>query len=279
MSEANQDYVHIPTVYRQLIVEAIEDLNSKTLPERDPSETVWSLRKRIKKMRSLLRLMKGNIGKNFAVSDSLARRTAKRAGVLRDRYVLATTAKKLEQSASLEGLPQEQLEALCDNLEKEIPHTAEAELAIKGATKRLQKLLKLSKPLTKITTEPEQQLERIEALYRRSRRLFHQMETHKDKHIAHKCRRQIKYLWTALSLYIPSNPAVLEPYCAQLKNLSDIFGEHHDFEMLEKKLQSDNESVMKGHHATQAKLRAEILSLGAPLFTEKPKKQMKSLLQ
>ncbi|MCB0331708.1 MAG: CHAD domain-containing protein, partial [Bdellovibrionales bacterium] len=161
MSEANRAYVHIPTVYRQLIVEAIEDLNSKTLPERDPSETVWSLRKRIKKMRSLLRLMKGNIGKNFTVSDSLARRTAKRAGVLRDRYVLATTAKKLEQSASLEGLPQEQLEALCDKLEKEIPQTTEAEVAIKGATKRLQKLLKLSKPLTKITTEPEQQLERV----------------------------------------------------------------------------------------------------------------------
>ncbi len=116
--------------------------------------------------------------------------------------------------------------------------------------------------------------------YDRGRRALAEVrKTDGGEEAVHEWRKRSKDLWYHLQLLGPAWPEVLGPRADQAHELSDLLGDHHDLTILgadarshpERFADGDPEALMAAIRTRQEELLSEALPLGERLYADKPK--------
>ncbi len=243
----------------------------------DPAAAIHSARKDIKKIRAVLRLLRGELGeRTYRIENKRYRKAGRALSSSRDAEVKVATLLALEDhfgrempSASAWGWRRqlqrereqgsgrgdaEAVDAAVGALSAGLEATAEWQLS--GSWRLFGPGLQLS--------------------YARGRKAMAQIAEDSDPELVHLWRKRSKDLWYGLRLVSRAWPELLSPTVDGLHELSDLLGVHHDLTVLAEDL-TRREGV--GSRAKMAALidrrrealLAEALTLGALLYAEKPK--------
>lgn len=251
----------------ELIVRARETLARTDMPA---AKRVHETRKRFKEVRALLRLVRGPLGKQFALENAWFRDAARELAAARDA------------------------EAVLEALEKlDLPRTA---------ARSVRKVLDLKRaahpPLEPLITNVLDQLviaqgrlgmwpqieDTFDAIapgllrtYRAGRR---GMLEHQSAEELHDWRKRVKEHWYHVQLLRQVWPEMMKPYADVLSTLSKALGDHHDLHVLREMLvASAPESLphtpalgtaLGAIDTRQAELEAEAVSIGRRVYAEKP---------
>lgn len=242
--------------------------------------TVHDSRKRMRKLRSLVRLSRDQLGaETFARDDQAVRAVAKRMSPARDAHVLVET-----------------LDMLVERFETEIPQGAFDGLrrALKDEARRQDELLSAQVHGPEgLVAELETLLRRVaewelrrdggpKALRRGARRIYARgrrahraaRKDRRDTEALHRLRRRTKDLRHALELAGRDKPA------SEAKKLTSLLGEEHDLAVLQETARRHLVVLHPGHEHLLAdliererkRLQREALALARRIYAKKPGK-------
>jgi CHAD domain-containing protein len=253
---------------RGRIDHAIDELRGKT--DSTPEEAVHEARKDMKKLRALLRLARGELGREtFARENACFRDAARELAGTRDSDVM------LEALGALELPPGAGWE-LRKAIQAEREHGGEDGRA--AAARAAVAILKEARG--RIDDWP---LERdsfgavaggLERTYRRGRRGFRTASEAPAVESLHEWRKRIKDLWYHHTLLRRLWPPVMTAVGDQAHDLSDLLGDDHDLAMLagwmREHAPAAGPEFFKAVERRREELQREALALGALLYAEKP---------
>ena len=257
----------IARVARGRIDHALDELRGKT--DSTPEEAVHEARKDMKKLRALLRLARGELGKEtFERENGCFRDAARELAGTRDSDVM------LETLASLELPP---------GLGWELRKLMQAQLALGGerdreaAAGRAAAILKEARKRVDDWPLAEESFgavaDGLERTYRRGRRAFRAALDEPSAEALHEWRKRVKDLWYEHTLLRELWPPVMSAAGDEAHELSDRLGDDHDLVVLAAWVRGHldpdpdfSEAVI--HRREQ--LQREAFALGERLYTEKP---------
>jgi CHAD domain-containing protein len=246
--------------------------------------SVHEARKDLKKMRSLLRLVRDDLGKGFYRTENKRYRDAgRRLSAARDAEV------KLETLASLrerfdEELDDDALKGFAEALEAERKATAEAIEGDSTAVAEAAKAINLGRnrvsgwklqPRGWALVGPG-----FVRTYGRGRREMKKVLEEPSDENVHEWRKRAKDLWYQLRILREAWPEVIGPSADQAHELGDLLGDHHDLAVLAADAREqkglfadpgDAERITKLARRRQDELLERALPLGRCLYAEKPK--------
>jgi CHAD domain-containing protein len=247
---------------------------------RDVSESIHSARKDLKKLRSVLRLVRDELGEKLYRTENRRYRDAGRLlSESRDAEVRVETVRALEErfGDELPAASRDWLEAL----ERERDEIVEAGRELLG--------LRIDRALAAI----EDGRERISSWpleadswdlvgpgllrgYRRSRRGMKRTRSRPSAENVHEWRKRAKDLWYQLRIVRDAWPPLVGEAADQAHELADLLGDHHDLALLAEDLRGrdsleDRKRLQEAIDRRQEELLDEALDLGAHLLAEKPK--------
>jgi CHAD domain-containing protein len=245
---------------------ALDELGGRT--DSSPEDAVHSARKDMKKLRALLRLVRGEIGDQVYRRESTAFRDAGRelAG-LRDADVMIATLNSLE-------LPEKESGPLRQALEAHRIRTAAGgrEQAAAGAGDMLTvaRARVADWPLeTDGFAAFEEGLRRI---YRRGRRNMRAARSQPTAENLHEWRKRTKDLWYHLALLEEAWPPVMQALADEAHELSDRLGDHHDLDVLLAwaRDHADPTAIETAVDERRLRLQADAFDYGTRLYADKP---------
>jgi CHAD domain-containing protein len=264
----------IARVARGRIDHALDELRGKT--DSTPEEAVHEARKDMKKLRALLRLVRGEIGKStFARENACFRDAARELSGTRDSDVMLETLAALDLPAGLGW---------------ELRKTMEAERSGNGgddrgaATRGAIAILKEARG--RVGAWP---LERdsFDALagglgrtYKRGRRDFKAARSEPSTETLHEWRKRVKELWYHHTLLRDVWPAAMSVAGDEAHELSDRLGDDHDLAVLADWLCQHAEPgavVFDAVDRRREALQAAAFELGSRLYAEKPSAYVRRL--
>ncbi len=261
---------------RRLCSERLDDA-LETLEKGAKLQAVHNVRKEIKKLRSILRLIRREIGKHtYSRQTGALRQAADLLTDFRDAQVKLNAFDRLARhfSRKLPPCPFPEIRtALQENCRAEERRLARSIAPLKEILSESKKCFHDLKVHARGWKAIAPGLNRI---YCRGRESY---ETARRKRLPenfHEWRKRVKDLWHQLRLLCPACPRRLRDRVARLEKLGDLLGDDHDLFLL-------NEFVSnKFHQAQQAKmfqelilsrqkeLRSEALKLGGRFYRERP---------
>ena len=257
----------VARIARGRIDHALEELRGES--SSTPEEAVHEARKDMKKLRALLRLVRGEVGdRTYRRENACFRDVARELAGMRDADVMLATLAELERRESLAAGPLRQA------LEAHRLRTGAGRQAVAGAIEMLGTARDrvAAWPLERDSFEAfEAGLERA---YRRGRRAFREVRERPTIEGLHEWRKRVKELWHHLGLLERAWPPVLGAMGAEAHELSDRLGDDHDLAVL---------LAWAGEHAPEvagldeavererARLQREALELGARLYADRPR--------
>jgi CYTH domain-containing protein/CHAD domain-containing protein len=256
--------------------------------EDDLAEAIHGARKDLKKLRSVLRLLREELGKKrFRAENKRYRDAGRLLSASRDAEVKLETLRELEQCAG-DRFPAgaslawyEALEADRDRIAGAAKgETAEkveaAAAAIAGAGEEISGW--------PIGSDSWQRIEPgLRRIYRDGRKALGRVRTDGSAQSVHEFRKRAKDLWYQLRLLRGAWSGLLEAAAEEAHELADLLGDHHDLAVLSEDLEaraglvslpSDFEKLIE---ARQAELLGAALGLGERLYAEKPKQFLRRL--
>lgn len=257
---------------------ALERLRESEAGEADEAAAVHGIRKDMKKLRTVLRLLRYELaGKVYRRENGRFRDAARALSEARDAEVKLAT---LEALAAREDLPGDALAAwrkildrdreAATNLARDEATVAEARELIEAGLEEIHSW-GLEGDSWKLV-EPA-----VSRTYRRGRRALKEAEARGDEEAFHEWRKRAKDLWHELRLLSCAWPRPLEATAEEAHELTDLLGDHHDLAVLREDLRQRNlgeEETVALEAAIgrrQEDLAAEALSLGRRLYAESPK--------
>jgi CHAD domain-containing protein len=255
----------IVRVARGRIDNALDELRGET--DSSPEDAVHTARKDMKKLRALLRLVRGEIGDKVYRRETTAFRDAGRelAG-LRDADVMIATLDSLE-------LPEKEAGPLRQALEAHRIRTAAGgrEQAAAGAGEMLTAARErvAEWPLeTDAFAAFEEGLGRI---YRQGRRDMRAARKQPTAENMHEWRKRTKDLWYHLALFEEAWPPVMEALADEAHELSDRLGHVHDLDVLLDWAQNhaDAGAIEAAVEERRLRLQAEAFDYGTRLYADK----------
>jgi CHAD domain-containing protein len=122
----------------------------------------------------------------------------------------------------------------------------------------------------------------IERTYRRGRREMKRVRAKRRAEDVHQWRKRVKDLWYQLRIVRKMWPALLGETADQAHELADLLGDHHDLTVLHEDLKAREELPEEKALATaiercQDELLESALDLGARLYAEKPQALLRRL--
>jgi CHAD domain-containing protein len=246
---------------------ALDELQDRT--DSSSEDAVHSARKDMKKLRALLRLVRGEIGDKVYRRESTAFRDAGRelAG-LRDADVMIATLGSLE-------LPKKEAGPLRQALEAHKLRTAA------GAREQAAAVAAeiLSAARGRVADWPletngfgafEQGLHRI---YRQGRRNMRAARSQPTAENLHEWRKRTKDLWYHLALLEEAWPPVMAAQADEAHELSDRLGDDHDLAVLLDwaREHADPAPIEAGVAERRRRLQADAFDYGARLYSDKPR--------
>jgi CHAD domain-containing protein len=245
---------------------ALDELGGKT--DSSPEEAVHEARKDMKKLRSLLRLARGELGeKVFARENAFFRDTGRELAGVRDTDVMLETLKELDLPAG-EGWELRKLVQA---------HRARGGEGRDSAARGVVAMLREARgrvsewPLERDSFGAlEEGLERI---YRRGRRDFRAARAEQTAEGLHEWRKRVKDLWYHHTILRRLWPPVMTAVADEAHELSNLLGDDHDLAMLAAWVRMYADATPEFFYAVEhrrATLGAEALALGERLYAEKP---------
>lgn len=246
---------------------AIEELRGRT--DSTPEEAVHEARKDMKKLRALLRLVRGEIGgSTYARENACFRDAARELAGARDSDVMLETLEQLDVPAGLG----------C-----ELRKAIQAHRARDGADGRRAAASRVAAILGEARGRTDAwPLERdsfaalregLERTYHRGRRDFEAVRAEPTVERLHEWRKRVKELWYQHTLLRSLWPPVMEAMADQAHELADRLGDDHDLAVLADWVREHTDTGPELFEAVERKrsrLQAEALTLGARLYADKP---------
>lgn len=262
-------------VARGRVDHAVELLHD---PDADEVEAVHGARKDLKKLRSVLRLVRPLIGERIYERENARHREAARllSGV-RDRQALEETIDGLEERYPDEA-PRGGWRALRGALRVEAREVDVAALR-QEAAKRVEAGRRATETLPLPGKGGEVLAPGLKRSYSRGRRRLEEAAADPSDERLHEWRKRSKDLWYHLRLVRTAWPETLEPLVDEAHELSDLLGDDHDLVVLTARVQECRERLGSERHAElerlirerRMELQGEAFALGERLYGEKPK--------
>jgi CHAD domain-containing protein len=263
----------IARIARGRIDHAVEELSGES--DSSPEEAVHDARKDMKKLRSLLRLVRGEIG------DECYRRelgafgdAARQLAGLRDADVMLETLASLDLEPGQAGPLRQALEAHRVRTAAGTRELASAEAIeiLGGARGRV-----ADWPLdTDGVGAFRQGLRRI---YRRGRRDLRAARSEPTVANLHEWRKRVKDLWYHCSILESAWRPVMSALGDEAHELSDRLGDDHDLAVLLEwaREHADAEALEPPVAERRARLQSEAFEYGAKLYLDKPRAHVERL--
>lgn len=244
----------------------------------DFAESVHGARKDLKKLRSVLRLIREELGEEVYRAENQRYRDAGRGlGQSRDAEVKTETLSALRGRFG-EELPSDLADAWLAALERERDEIVErtsggdAESLVAEIEAGLEEISKWQ-----IENDSWELVEAgLVRSYRRGRRAMKRTRSDPRAENVHEWRKRTKDLWYQLRILRNACPPVISEMAAEAHELADLLGDHHDLAVLAEDLATreiagdrDAARVVIDHR--QSELLKCALELGERLFAEKPK--------
>ncbi|HWN72285.1 MAG TPA: CHAD domain-containing protein [Solirubrobacterales bacterium] len=257
---------------------ALERLRAATAGEADAAEAVHGARKDLKKLRTALRLLRGELGKAAYRRENARFRDAGRAlSRVRDAEVKLATLSALAEEA--DGLPEEAVETWRQGLESD--RKAAANIDLDGAMAEAIELIEAGSASIEGWQLEGNSWKTIAAslsrTYRRGRQAMKAAAETGGEGDFHEWRKRAKDLWYELRLLEAAWPRVLGATAEEAHRLSELLGAHHDLAVLradlgERRLgEAETVALEAAIARRQERLAAEALSLGHRLYAERPR--------
>jgi CHAD domain-containing protein len=264
----------IARVGRGRIDEALDELRGKT--ESTPEEAVHEARKDMKKLRALLRLARGELGKDtLARENACFRDAARELAWTRDADVMLDTLASLDLPAGLGW---------------ELRKLVQAQLARDGARDReaaaSRAVAILTEARKRVDDWPlaldsfEAVAKGLERTYRRGRRAFKAALEEPTAEALHEWRKRVKDLWYEHTLLRELWAPVMTAAGDEAHELSDRLGDDHDLVVLAAWVRGHldpdpdfSEAVIR----RREQLQREAFALGERLYAEKPSAYMRRI--
>lgn len=257
----------IRRVARGRIDHALDELNGNT--DSSPEQAVHEARKDMKKLRSLLRLVRAELGdKRYRRENDRFREAGATLARFRDGDVMLATLDGLNSAPP----------ALRSALEAH-----RRALAAVGRERRIREVLvALEEGRERIADWPLERdgfkplREGLEGVQRRGRHAWRAVEREPTTEALHEWRKRVKDRWYLLNLLGDAWPAPLKAEADEAHALSDRLGEDHDLAVLqgwahEHLGDDDLDGLDDEVERRRTRLQAEAIALGRRLFAERPR--------
>jgi CHAD domain-containing protein len=265
-------------VARGRIEHALDELRGKSDSTRE--EAVHEARKDMKKLRALLRLVRGELGERVYSAENVSFRDIARelAGV-RDADVMLATLTDLERRyGELPGAGSKLRPALVAHRFRASAGSLKPASAI--AAERLAAALGRVGDWTLETDGFEAFEDGVGRVYRQGRRAFRAARKQPSAEHMHEWRKRVKDLWYHLLLLQDSWKPVLSALADEAHELSDRLGDEHDLTVLREwahrhtaELNGDD-PVLRGFdvllQSRRSELQEDAFEYGARLYADKP---------
>ena len=264
---------------------ALENLG--TARSEDFATGVHEARKNLKKLRSLLRLVRKGIAEaHYREANTSFRDAGRSLSGARDAEVKLLTLAALEERFPGE-LPEETVDPLRAALEAERPGNASAAdlLALERAE---QKIRGVRAGIARWQIEGEESLiaKGVERTYRRGRKTLAKVRKDPTDHNVHEWRKRVKDLWYDLRIVEEADPEAVRARADLAHDVSDRIGDHHDLAILAEDIgerpegigeRKSREALIARIGERQSELAEEAIGLGKKLYAKKPKKFLRRI--
>jgi CHAD domain-containing protein len=243
------------------------------------AESVHEARKDLKKVRSVLRLVREELGDELYRRENERFRGAGRAlSGARDAEVKLETVDTLRKQDG--DMPTKRtLRKYLRALESE----REEHVADRGELERAASEIEAGRAAIDDWDLEQDSWELVSPgltrAYRRGRNRYRDTRGDPSAENVHEWRKRVKDLWYDLRILKPIWPELLEETADQAHQLSDALGDHHDLAVLAEDARgrrdrfdsaADLEALLAAIERRQAELLDRALGLGARLYAEKP---------
>ncbi len=250
----------------------------------DLAGSVHSARKDLKKLRSVLRLIRSAIGEERFRTENKRYRDAGRRLSSRDTEV------RLETLTALAGRFDEELPGEAVKVWRALLSAEREEQGDEGAL-----AIQIESAISEIEVGRDEVgrwrfskeswdlfAPGIERAYGRGRREMERVRMRRRAEDVHQWRKRVKDLWYQLRIMRETWPALLGETADQAHELADLLGDHHDLIVLHEDLKareelSDEKVLTRAIARRQGELLDDALDLGARLYAEKPKAFLRRL--
>lgn len=209
-------------------------------PQTDQDAAIHEVRKCMKKLRSLLRLVRPVIRKKrFRAADRAVRDFSRRLGGARDSTVVLATFEALVNHYS-DYLSDRTVEPIRQSLTERQRLAQEQHLSSMdsaGLVHDLKKLEKCFKRLDLVQFSCDTLLDSAKACYREGRAALGVLHVDPSTENAHVMRKHVKYLWYQMRLLQKVDTAQVRQLLLELDELGELLGQDHDLAMLAETLQ------------------------------------------
>ncbi len=266
---------------KQVATEQIDRALARLSGKGKNGNAVHETRKALKRLRSLLHLIKPAMRKSdFQRDESRLKLIARSLSGVRDIQAMIETLAKLEVYDEVFGKG-----GFAQDIRSDLEaRRNQAEKALNGAQAvKARKLLKEArKDFEEIVIEHDDFKDlaiTIERDYRKAKLAFQHAYECREDEAFHDWRKYVQRHWRQVLLVVPCWPRALRPHTALARELSEVLGEDHDIYMLAKFLETQETSLggrrdRDDFFALCAKRQNELRDLahdmGLRLFSEKP---------
>lgn len=235
------------------------------------TEEVHDTRKRIKRARSVLRILRPALDDDeFSGCDCLLRAAGKSLSTARDAAVLAQTSARLR--ARLDGASPSKTKQ--ESLTKTRPGASTADAARAHRNLRKGAATLAAARLGRRGWKPLGS--GVRAVYKRGRRLAAAVEQDATTEALHAWRRHAKRYWHVLEIFEVVNPVRLAPIIGDARRLSDLLGEDHDLAMLAEHIrtrrgrpQSRDVALLHAIEERRARLGRRASRIGSKVYADR----------
>jgi CHAD domain-containing protein len=247
---------------------ALDELNGKS--DSGPEESVHEARKDMKKLRALLRLVRGDVGeKTFRREADAFRDAARELAGVRDADVMLATLGDLEKRHP-EEFPAGAAGGLRQALEA---HRLRTSAGARGPS--AEAAIEILKQARKRVSDWPLEAEGFDAFedglrrtYSNGRRDWRAADKEPSSEHLHEWRKRVKDLWYHCSILQETWKPVMTALADEAHELSDRLGDDHDLAVL---LGFGAESLEPLIATRRAELQEEAFAYGSRLYADKPK--------
>lgn len=258
---------------------ALERLRESSAGETETADAVHGARKDMKKLRTVLRLLRDELGGKLYKKENARFRDAARAlSETRDAEVKLETLDALAEHE--EALPEEAVESwrkILDRDREAATNAARDEPAVAEAISLVEEGLESIRGW-ELDGDSWQLIDpSVTRTYRRGRRAMKTAAKNRGEADFHEWRKRAKDLWYELRLLSAAWSGPLEATAEEAHNLTDLLGDHHDLAVLREDLgernlgEGETVALEAAIGRRQEALAEAAFTLGRRLYAERPK--------
>lgn len=273
---------------RNQIEGAIEEIDVRSEAALD--HAIHEIRKRLKRIRAVLRLVRGDIGKqNFRAENQRFRDIARPFTEARDARVLLDTLNELQKLSGPESIADpfyqmrtklaDQLQAIHQRVIVEAHAFSTARTRLIEADQHVKKWLSVPNRWSVLG-------DGLQRTYKQSRKAFRKAKSSPEPIPRHEWRKLIKYLGYQIELFRPVWTDELSTIWQNLDQMGKLLGEDHDLAVLRATITKwqqaatptqEIELLTPSIDQRQSDLQQQATSIGERFFAASPKIFVQSL--